>query len=470
VAASLPPWGWWPLAFVGVVVLDRLVAGRPRRSCATRAFLFGLGWFSAGMGWMWHFSIPGYLAAIAVHAGYVAVAAAIAPTGRWRWLALPAALTLAEALRFCFPFGGVPLASLGISQVSGPLATPARLGGVLLITWLTFQIGCGLSAVIERRALPVIVAVGATTVVLALAAVAPTGEDSGRTLRMALVQGGGEQGTSAIEVPPALVFERHLTATANLEGPVDVVVWPENVVDVNDLAFADSVPRQLIAAEAARLQAPIMVGITEDVGDRFLNAEVVISPDGEISDRYEKVRRVPFGEYLPLRGLLEALRAPGIEQLGSDAVPGSGPAVLELPDGTRLAVAISWEIFFGGRVRDGVKAGGEIVTNPTNGASYEGTIVQTQQVASSRLRALESGRWVAQVSPTGFSAYISPSGEVHQRTTITEQEVIRRDVPLRTGRTWYVRLGELPWVALAAAVLASAVLVSRRAHRSPAQG
>jgi apolipoprotein N-acyltransferase len=464
----MPPWGWWPLAFAGIAILDRLVAARSRRSRATRAFLFGLGWFAAGMFWMWSFTIPGYLAAIAVYAGYFAAAAAIAPAGRWRWLGLPAALTLAEALRFCFPFGGVPLASLGIAEVAGPLATPARLGGVLLITWITFQIGCGLSALVERRVVPIAFAGGATVAALLLAAVAPSGDDTGRTIRMALVQGGGEQGTSALEVPPEVVFERHLAATATIEGSVDVVVWPENVVDVEAVVFADSAEREAIAAEAARLQAPILVGVTEDVGDRFLNAQVVVAPDGEITDRYEKVRRVPFGEYLPLRGFLEAINAPGIEQLNDDAVAGSGPAVLDLPDGTRLGVAISWEIFFGGRVREGVKAGGEIVTNPTNGASYEGTIVQTQQVASSRLRALETGRWVAQVSPTGFSAYVSPSGDVHQRTTITEQEVIRRDVPLRSGRTWYVRLGEIPWVVVFALVLAAALLLTRREDRFPA--
>ena len=95
-----------------------------------------------------------------------------------------------------------------------------------------------------RRGMMVVVAV-------ALAAVAPAGVDSGSTVRMALVQGGGEQGTSALEVPPDVVFERHLAATATIEGPVDVVVWPENVVDVNDLAFADSPHRQAIAAEAA---------------------------------------------------------------------------------------------------------------------------------------------------------------------------------------------------------------------------
>jgi apolipoprotein N-acyltransferase len=413
------------------------------------------------MGWMWNFSIPGY-AAIALCASYLAIATAVAPSGRWRWLGLPAALTLAEALRFCFPFGGVPLASLGISQVAGPLAGTARVGGVLLMTWLTFQLGCGLSTAIDRRRLPAIASCAAVVGLVALAVVAPSGEDTGETLRVAMVQGGGEQGTSAREVASALVFERHLEATAAIEGDVDVVVWPENVLDVNRVPFVDNAARDAVAAEAARLNAPILVGITEDADDRFLNAEVVVAPNGEVTDRYEKVRRVPFGEYLPLRGFLEAIRAPGIDQLGRDAIAGDGPAVLTLPDGTRIAVVISWEVFFAGRAREGVKAGGELIANPTNGASYEGTIVQTQQVASSRLRAIETGRWVAQVAPTGFSAYVSPTGEVHQRTSVSERAIVRREVPLRTGYTWYVRLGELPWVALASAVLVVARLLTRR--------
>ena len=65
---------------------------------------------------------------------------------------------------------------------------------------------------------------------------------------------------------------------------------------------------------------------------------------------------------------------------------------------------ISWEVFFGGRAREGVKHGGEVLLNPTNGASYTGTIVQTQQVASSRLRAIETGRWLVQAAPTGLLA------------------------------------------------------------------
>ncbi len=263
------------------------------------------------------------------------------------------------------------------------------------------------------------------------------------------MQGGGEQGTRALDVPSRIVFERHLEATRAIQPDpdLDLVVWPENVIDVVD--FETSEELQLVAAEAARLDVPFAVGITEDVPGqpgRITNAQVVVTPDGQVTSRYDKVRRVPFGEYVPLRGLLDALGAP-VDQVPTNAIAGTGPAVLDLPDGTRVAVAISWEVFFGGRVRDGVKHGGALVLNPTNGASYTGTILQTQQVASSRLRAIETGRWLVQVSPTGFSEIVTPDGDVIDRTAVSERAIVRGTVELRTGRTWYVRTGDAPFIA-----------------------
>ena len=239
------------------------------------------------------------------------------------------------------------------------------------------------------------------------------------------------------------------------------MLWPENVIDIVD--FATSEQLAAVAAEAARLGVPLAVGITEDVPGqpgRFTNAQVVVTPDGEVTSRYDKVRRVPFGEYVPLRGMLEALGAP-VDQVATDAVAGTGPAVLDLPDGTRVGVVISWEVFFGGRARDAVEHGGEVILNPTNGASYTGTIVQTQQVASSRLRAIETGRWVVQAAPTGFSRVRHPDGTVIDRTAVSEQAVIRHVVELRDGRTWYVSLGDRPWIVLLVLVLAVSWLLTR---------
>lgn len=474
VAASLPPWGWWPLAVVGIAVFETTLGGATasdtpsRRTRFLRGWLFGLGWLLPGMAWMWFLTAPGYLVATALFAAFHGVAAAVSPTGPWRVIGRPAAHTLAEALRMVVPFGGVPLATLGISQVAGPLASLGRVGGVLLITWATFQIGFALTG--PAPAAPVrsradrsltarhgVCALAAVVVLLVLSAVAPSGHDTGDSISVAAVQGGGPQGTSAIDTPDQVVIDRHLEATrtipddAGRTGDVDLVVWPENVIDVDGEPFAGSAANDQVAAEAQRIGAPFSVGITEDAGPgQFTNAQVVVTPDGDVVSRYDKVRRVPFGEYMPFRDLLGALGAP-VDKVPSDAVAGTGIGMVTAPIAGQgdvdMGVVISWEVFFGGRAREGVEAGGSFITNPTNGSSYTWTILQTQQVASSRLRAIETGRWVVQVSPTGFSAFISPSGDVFDRTSVSEQAVITHDVELRDGLTWYVRLGEYPFVA-----------------------
>ena len=174
---------------------------------------------------------------------------------------------------------------------------------------------------------------------------------------------------------------------------------------------------------------------------------------------------MPFGEYVPLRGLLEALGAP-LENVASDATEGQDPALLPMPyDGTEIdiGVMISWEVFFGDRGR--AADDGDVLINPTNGASYTWTILQTQQVASSRLRAAETGRWVVQASPTGFSAFVSPDGGVFDRTDVSEQAVITRDVPLRSGVTWYSSTGDWPWRLLPLLVLIGSIVLTSRDRR-----
>jgi apolipoprotein N-acyltransferase len=472
VALAMPPWGFWPLAIIGVMLFEVALGDDPsRRRRFLLGYLFGAGWMYLGMGWMIQLTLPGYLVAGSIYAVYHGAAALIAPSGRWRVVGRPAAHALAEGLRFSFPFGGVPLASLGIAQVAGPFGGVARIGGVILIGWLVFQLGFALAGpapgipTFARRFRPGasgapqgVLAFVVIVAVVVLSLLAPKGAPTGDILRVAAVQGGGEQGTTALEVPSSLVTQRHLEATRTIpdasggEMDLDLVLWPENTVDIE--SFDGSQVLADVAAEAERLDAPIALGVTEDTanGEQFVNAQIVVAPSGEIVDRYEKVRRVPFGEYVPLRGLLESLGAP-VDQIGRDAVAGSEPALVELPDGTELSVVISWEVFFGGRAREGVKLGAGAILNPTNGSSYTGTIVQTQQVASSRLRAIENGRWVVQAAPTGFTAVIDADGHVTERTSISEQKVVYADVPLRSGRTWYTRLGDAPFIAALVVVM-----------------
>lgn len=490
-ALSLPPWGWWPLTFVGITLYAAAADSAPtRRAAAWCGFAFGAPWMLVGMAWMTQLTVAGFVPAVLAFAGFHALAGAAAPRGRAAVLGRPLAHTLVEALRFSFPFGGVPLASVAIAQAGGPFIGIARVGGAIALTWFGFQAGALLAvaarhasalrhgtppALRGRPAWPTVTAAVLLVLLIAVAVVAPRGRDTGQTLHVAAVQGGGEQGTSALQVPSRLVTERLLAATATIAAPLpldaapddalDMVLWPENGISVDDLTGSDVLAE--IGTEAARLDVPFLVGVTEDVAgrpDRFTNAQVVVGVDGVEGNRYDKVRRVPFGEYVPLRGLLTAVGAP-IERIGRDALAGSTPAVLSVP--TRhgdvpVAVAISWEIFFGGRANEGVAAGGQLLVNPTNGASYTGTIVQTQQIASSRLRAVETGRWVVQVAPTGFSAIVGADGTVHERTAISEQRVLRAEVPLHAGRTWYSRLGDAPFIVVALAAFAAVTLADRR--------
>lgn len=480
VALAMPPWGFWPLAFVGVALFELgLTERHGRRQRALAGFVFGAGWMYVGLAWMWFLTVPGYLVAAAVFAGLHAAAAWAAPTGPWATIGRPAAHTIAEIVRIAVPFGGVPLATIGISQAGGPLLGVARVGGVTALTWIVFQLGIVAATLLRPRLTrgPVVdvttrrncwIAAAAAVGIVAISSVAPRGFDLDRELTIAAVQGGGEQGTTALDVPSRVVTERHLAATATIEpsDDLDLVVWPENGIDVNREPFAGSAAAGAVAAEAARLGVPFAVGVTVDSEfaaypepGSFVNAQVVVTPDGEVTSGYEKVHIVPFGEYVPLRGVLAAIGAP-IDQIPKDALRGRDPARIELPDGTELGVMISFEVFFGHRGRAARE--GSILLNPTNGASYTWTLVQTQQVASSKLRAVETGRWVVQVSPTGFSAFVSPDGTVYQRTGVSEQRVIVRDVPLRSGTTVYAAIGDWPWYL---AVMSTFALCWWRARR-----
>jgi apolipoprotein N-acyltransferase len=471
-AASLPPWGWWPLGFVGIALLDRVLADQPVRNRFWRGSGVAFGLFVITLWWIHDLTLPGYFIAVAVFAAMAGLCLMLVPPGRGRWVALPAAWTLAEVWKGAFPFGGVPISNLAIGQAGGPFAPTVRLFGAASLTLLVVIGGVGLSALAARRWRAGVAAVAVVAIATGAAAIAPRGHDTGRPLRVAVVQGGGPQGTRAINTDARKVFDRHLAASKSIQAPVDLVLWPEDVVDVNaddptaseHLDIADAPEGDDLSALARRLHATVVAGIVQDDGAKhFLNFSAAWDPDGRLVDRYEKVHRVPFGEYVPLRWLVEPFAGPSLT--ARDAVIGRRPAVLHTAVGP-LGVAISWEIFFSHRARSAIGDGGQILLNPTNGSTYTGTLVQTQQVASSRLRALEEGRWVLQAAPTGFSAIIDADGRVHARTGISEQRVLQSDqVRRRTGHTIYTHVGEWPVLAAIVALLVAAWTLDHRDRR-----
>lgn len=470
ICAAVPPWGWWPLAPVGIALWLRLLERPSFRGRFGLSWLVGVAWFGPSTVWMWTLTAPGWLAAVLVGwGGLVGLVGGACPPDRRRLAVLPALLVLLEWFLWHAPFGGNPLSTLAMTQTRAPLLPVARIGGALLLGAAVAALGSALYLlVVDRRWRPALGVVAGVTVVALAGAAWPLGAPV-EEIRVAGVQGGGPQGTRFDSSQAPLVFERHLEATRGIEpGSVDLVVWPENTINISG-RFVDHPWATELKAEARRIDAPILVGVVEDADepDRFYNFVVVVNPDGTLTGRYDKERRVPFGEYVPLRNLLEPIAGASLPP--RDQVPGEGTSMVPTSAGP-MAVAISWEIFFGRRVREGVRAGGEMVLNPTNGSSYWLTIVQSQQVATSQLRAVESGRWLLQVAPTGFSAFVDPDGAVLDRTDVSEQVVLERSVERLDATTPAQALGELPGLAVALVTLAFVAGTTRRRRRDAAPG
>ncbi len=481
-AASLPPWGFWPLAFAGMALwVELLTEARHWRRAALSA-LVSVSWLAPATVWMADLALVGWPLALGGFAAMHAVAGALVPPDHRRHAAFPAAFALAELLRWTWPFGGVPLATMAMAQVSGPLAPTARIGGPLLLTALTAVGGVTLAAIAAARLRPL--AVGAALLAAAwLAAIAAPGsepididgnphDDAG--IVVAAVQGGGPQNTRADVCEQRAVFERHLDTTLEqVTAGVDLVVWPEDVVHpsrdtaitpprCNQPLLTDSEARAALSDLARHLDTTLVVGFFERTADGEANRNyvAVYNSQGATVDTYDKVQLVPFGEYVPLRSTAERFSD---ELPGRDVRPGTTdePAAVDTALGP-LGVSISWEIFFDHRARSGVGDGdGRLLLNPTNGSSYWLTVVQSQQIASSRLRAIETDRWVIQAAPTGFSAVITPEGDVVERTGVSESRVIQATVELRHGDTLSTRLGAWPVAAAAALTLSLALGLGR---------
>jgi apolipoprotein N-acyltransferase len=303
----------------------------------------------------------------------------------------------------------------------------------------------------DRRSVRVVVMTAVAAVTLPVAAFASPSGGGGHLpgLRVALVQGGGQRGTRAVNSDPQVVFDRHLAASDALGPPLDLVVWPEGVLQSHQ-PFQNSADATAISALAKRLHSTVVVGVEQDVPvSRYLNEVVAWAPDGRIVTSYVKNHLVPFGEYVPDRALIQRLF--NVADVPYDAIPGHGPGILRTPAG-ELGVMISYEVFFDERARGAVRAGGQVLVVPTNTASYRSSQVPAQEVAADRLRAWETGRWLVQVTPTGFSTVVTPTGRVVRTTRLGARAVVTALVPRRNGSTLFDDVGDLPTLVVAAAM------------------
>jgi len=464
-ALSLPPWGWWPLGFVGAALLYWRLAGLRLRTRLWSGWLAGLGCYAIGLFWARAFNWYGAVVLILIEALFFAAAAGATPPRCGRALAFVGACTLAECVRMTWPFGGLPLGGVFLGQARGPFVELARLGGPLLITAGVWAGGVALATIAaslwarhRRIGGPSVVGAAAIVVgIVALAVVGTVAPDGGapvRTLRVALVQGGGQRGLSKQQVSPTTVLTAQLAATsavARARPSPRLVLWPEDVVALGR-PLAGSPQAALLGRLARQLDTTLLVGVTEPASaTTFRNEVVAWGSRGHIVGVFEKVHRVPFGEYVPLRSLFSHFA--NLSGVPVDAIPGHGTGLLRTPAGP-LGLLVSFEVFYAGRSHESVRAGAQLLAVPTNTSSYRTSQVPTQETAAAIVQAVETGRDLVQAAPTGFSAVVTQRGLVLQRSALGRRQVLFATVALRRGLTPYDHWGDLPLLALAALALA----------------
>ena len=472
---------WWtaPVAFA---VLWSVLRGRRAWPGAALGTVFGLGFFLPLLSWTGEYVGPApWLALAAVQAVFVGLAGAgIAVVSRMPggpgWAA--AVWVAAEDLRSRVPFGGFPWGRVAFGQEDGPFLPLVAVGGTALLGFAVVLAGflAGEAALALRRsgrvsrALPV-AAVLLVVGMLAAGPVAGPGYPD-RTIRVAVVQGNVPRLGLDFNTQRRAVLTNHADRTRQLAADVragrvprpDVVLWPENSADVDPLR--DPVARRLVADAARAIGVPVLVGaVLSPPGERPTNTLITWDPVLGPGDRHDKRRLQPFGEYVPFRSVFRRF-SDDVDRAGNFR-PGTGAGAVDLGP-VRLGVATCYEVLFDDVVRSTVRSGAVLLAVPSNNATFGRTEMTYQQLAISRVRAVETGRAVVVPTTSGVSAVIRPDGTVAERTGMFMSAVVVAEVPLLSRRTPAILLGGPVAVAFdALALTAVAAGIRRRVRRIP---
>jgi apolipoprotein N-acyltransferase len=497
-ALAFPGTGWWPLAPVGVGLLTLAARGVSARRGAVLGLVTGLTFFLPHLHWSGIYvgALP-WFALATLEASFVAVLGALLPLA-WRAPGGRAGTVLAvaglwvgqEALRGRVPFGGFPWGRLAFSQADSPALGWAAVGGAPLLGAVVAAAGGALAvavvavldrgATLPRRAPVVAATLGAALLLPLLGLAVPTPADAPRSAQVAAVQGNVPRAGLEFNAERRAVLDNHAAATIGFAARVgsgrapqpDVVVWPENASDIDPLRNRDAAAVIQRATDAVGV--PVLVGaVLAEPADRLSNAGILWGPTGSTNAgagaRYLKQHPAPFGEYIPARSFFRLL-SDKVDLVRRDFVAGSAAGVLDA-GAARLGDVICFEVAYDGLVRESVRQGADLLVVQTNNATFGLTDESVQQLAMSRVRAVENGRAVVHISTVGVSALIAPDGSVVERSGHFTQEVLQARLPLRTDSTLATRAGAWPEALVALlglGLVGAAGLRGRRADRAAA--
>jgi len=502
--SSYPRFNWWWAAVIAFAALAWVLT-RPATTPVGGfgyGYLFGLAfylplihWVSILVGAIPLMALVGLCSLFPAIFGLSAVVVARLP-GWPIWFAV--LWTAQEWLKSTVPFGGFPWGVVAAGQTDGPFLPLARLGGVPLLSLAIVLVACSAiaitleivswlrasrrpgaahdGAVADSPPAVVLPAICICLVFFATAAIWPqvrhsgTGSGNEPIVTAAVVQGNVPRLGLEFNAQRLAVLANDVQQTRRLADDVhagrapqpDFVVWPEDASEVDPLRNPDAAQQISVAVEA--IGAPILVGTVLDLArppgeaPAQTNTVIVWNPKTGPADRHDKRIVQPFGEYLPWRGFFRHLS--GLADLAGYIVPGTGTGVVNA-GGTPVGVATCWEVIFDRALRDSVRNGAEVLAVPANNANFNQTMSE-QQLAFSKVRAVELDRYTVVASNVGISALVTPDGRELGRTDFFTPGYLDNQVRRKTTQTAAARWG--PIVQGSVVVIAVAVLLAAMLH------
>ena len=474
---------WWlaPLAFAGLALV---LHGRSFRGAFGYGYVFGIAFFLPLLTWLQAFLGPSFgpwpwlgLSAIlalylALVAGLITLVARLPLAPIWGALLVIAA----ETPRAWFPLGGFPWGRVAFSQPEGAFLPLASVGGAPLVGFAVVLTGFGIAALIRvrdwrRLAAPLAAALAPAIAGLALWPTIGTEAQDGK-LTVAAVQGNAPDVGIALEGMRGVLRANHLAESQRLLDDIragrvpkpDLLVWPETATALrgNDPGIDQMV---------ANFHIPAIIGAQTWRPDGTVqNSAVVWDPVTGPGQQYSKSQLVPFGEYIPAREIAR-LVTPFVDST-ADMTPGNRTNAALTVAGTKVGVFICYETAFDYPARDAIAQGAEMLVVPTNNAWYGPGEMSYQQLAMSRLRAVEHGRAVVVSATSGVSAIVRPDGTVARSTGLFTASSLVESVPLRRTTTLSDRLGvwtEYGLVGAALAGLLAGVVLRFRTRHTTAE-
>ncbi|UYO98695.1 apolipoprotein N-acyltransferase [Microbacterium sp. M28] len=448
----------WILAFPATALLLLALIGRRAGGALLVGLLHGLVFYLLLVSWTARYLGPIPWLALAGLEALMTAVALIPITLAYRWmprafpgafarlLALPAVVAALwvgrELVVGALPYGGFPWARLGMTQAASPLAT---LSSWLGLSGLSFVMVFVVAALIEsvrmrlwRRPVRVLLPLAAVVLLFVVPAF-PTSATG--TLRVGAVQGNGPTGYFD-ERPPYSIIDAQTDATRPLYGEdIDLLVWPEGSVDGDPFQNANLARRMTLVAN--RADAPLLANAATERDGEYFNTSMLWLQDGTAEQAHDKRHPVPFGEYVPDRAFYNAIVPDLIGLIQREYTPGTNPPVMDV-DGVLVGLAICFDVIYDDVIREGLNDGAEVLILQTNNADFRGTDENLQQLAFARMRAIETGRSVVNISTVGTSQIMRADGSAVAFLDADEAGAMLEDVELRSGLTAGVVLG--PWV------------------------